>query len=510
MSQGALQVLFTLTQIGDPITKLQVIRIMKSLRSYKDGEKWKMIFEFFKEGGLTPLKHLVQNPPMGEKRLRVRGEAAQEMVSLLQACTDEQKQDIVSKVLPVLVTLIIVKTRDEDGSIPLGAEEVSTPDIRREVLALFNNLMMNPSFTSIVLGYLTTEAVRQEIHFLHMQIKKQEDKKSKKKRDVNPVPTDEELHPLDEEVSKYLKNIVERMALEYKDVWADLDKKWGLIDEGLEASPDDGIDPAMREKLERLKNEGANANEDKEKISKGLEALQEKLMQMEVDKLEATAGTSKKRVFKVVVVGDAGVGKTSMIYRYCKQKKPENMPMTMGCEYSAKLVQLPKEDTTVLLQIFDIQGLERYRKQAPRAFFRDAHGAVVVFDCGKEAAASFYGAQDWKKTVDENFEENGRAGAPCILVANKADLPNENKFAFVRSPAKMERCVRDNKFISWHQTSAHDGKGLKESPAGDMPTALDNLVAEMIRWDDEGKYEKEASDALDLEEPVPEGRVCRC
>merc|ERR1711998_544064 len=121
---------------------------------------------------------------------------------------------------------------------------------------------------------------------------------------------------------------------------------------------------------------------------------------MEEDKLKVDCSSSKKKVFKIVVVGDANVGKTSLIYRYCKQKRPDSTSATLGCEYSAKRVEREEKDTTILLQIFDIQGLERYRKQAPRAFFRDAHGAVVVFDCHKDASASFYGAQEWKKTVD--------------------------------------------------------------------------------------------------------------
>jgi len=134
-----------------------------------------------------------------------------------------------------------------------------------------------------------------------------------------------------------------------------------------------------------------------------------------------------------------------------------------------------------------------------------------VFDCHKDAAESFYGAQEWKQTVDERFEENKRGGAPCILIANKSDYPPEDRFAFVRSPAKMERCCRDNNFISWHATSSFDGRGLREVQDSEQPTAFDSLVDQLLLWDEQGKFDVEQLDSVDLED---EGQqppsLCAC
>jgi len=176
-------------------------------------------------------------------------------------------------------------------------------------------------------------------------------------------------------------------------------------------------------------------------------------------------------------------------------------------------VERKGRDTTILLQIFDIQGLERYRKQLPRAFFNDAHGAVVVFDCTKDAEGqcnSFYGAQDWKKTIDEQFARSKRPGAPCILVANKSDTPNDEKYEYVRSVTKMERCCKDNNFISWHPTSAMDGRGLKEIRG--KSTAFDALIDEMLEWEDTGKYiiPKDNDDTLDIAVDSVHKGGCKC
>ena len=112
-SEGALQVLFMLAQVGDAQTKLQVIRIMRSLRSYKNGQKWDLIFNFFKEGGITPLCHLVTHPPAGELRLRVKADAAQELVKLLHS-VEKDITELLEKVIPVLVPLIVLQPPGEE------------------------------------------------------------------------------------------------------------------------------------------------------------------------------------------------------------------------------------------------------------------------------------------------------------------------------------------------------------------------------------------------------------
>ena len=162
----------------------------------------------------------------------------------------------------------------------------------------------------------------------------------------------------------------------------------------------------------------------------------------------------------------------------------------------------------MLLQLFDIQGLENFRKAAPRAFFAGAHGCVVVFDCSAKAAPSFLGAQEWKKTVDRNFKEGDREGAPTILISNKSDTPKAEMNPFVRSEAKMERCVLENGFISWHETSAKDGKGLSTEKHAKHPCAFDRLIDSLLLWDQQGKYVDLEQESVDFDveaAPKPKG-----
>lgn len=227
-----------------------------------------------------------------------------------------------------------------------------------------------------------------------------------------------------------------------------------------------------------------------------------------MSKLDEEALTNTRKVFKIVVVGDAGVGKSSIIYRYCNQQAPPmQMTQTMGCEYRAKRVERLWSGVTVLLQIFDIQGHDRYRKAAPRSFFKDAHGAVVVFDSKKDSATSFYNATDWKKTVDSFFSDFGRPNAPCVLLANKSDVANDKKFANVRSSSKMADVVRDHGYVSWHAVSAQEGDGLHDSVT--VSNAFDSLIDQMLEWDAAGKYEGEDDGTVKLEdEEVSQGGGC--
>lgn len=70
-----------------------------------------------------------------------------------------------------------------------------------QVLALFNSLLMSGKFKSMVIGYLTQEQVRRELHRLKKQVMEQATKKLQKFKNVNPLPTEADLNPLDEEVS---------------------------------------------------------------------------------------------------------------------------------------------------------------------------------------------------------------------------------------------------------------------------------------------------------------------
>ncbi len=80
---------------------------------------------------------------------------------------------------------------------------------------------------------------------------------------------------------------------------------------------------------------------------------------------------------KVILVGDSGVGKTNLLRRYTKDDFDSDMRATIGVDFSA--MEYEYQNRIVKIQFWDTAGQEKYRAIA-ESYFRNAHGAVVVFD----------------------------------------------------------------------------------------------------------------------------------
>lgn len=127
------------------------------------------------------------------------------------------------------------------------------------------------------------------------------------------------------------------------------------------------------------------------------------------------AVVQKSFIYKIAVVGNGGVGKTSMVLRYCEDTFKENYIMTIGSNFSTKTVDLQEHpNLQVKLQIWDLAGQKHFSFVRP-PFYRGATGVVYVFDLTRRS--SFADLQDWKNEVEKVI---GRK--PCILVGNKIDL----------------------------------------------------------------------------------------
>jgi small GTP-binding protein len=124
-------------------------------------------------------------------------------------------------------------------------------------------------------------------------------------------------------------------------------------------------------------------------------------------------------IYKVVVVGDGGVGKTSMVLRYCENSFKENYIMTIGSNFSTKQINLEKyPNYLVKLQIWDLAGQKHFSFVRP-PFYRGATAIIYVFDLTRRS--SFQNMLEWKDEV-EKVIGNGR---PSVLVGNKIDLADQ-------------------------------------------------------------------------------------
>ena len=152
--------------------------------------------------------------------------------------------------------------------------------------------------------------------------------------------------------------------------------------------------------------------------------------------------------FKVIVVGDAGTGKTSFIHQLVHQKFAPNTKATIGLDWREK--QFKIQGGYVTIQFWDISGQERFAN-VTRAYYQGAHGAIVCFD--RSNLKSLETVSKWKKDIDSKvFVGGGTDGyvIPCLLLANKCDLHNKGGI----SPDDLQAVCRKHRFISSFETSA--------------------------------------------------------
>merc|ERR1719230_253720 len=120
-------------------------------------------------------------------------------------------------------------------------------------------------------------------------------------------------------------------------------------------------------------------------------------------------------LYKVVLVGDATVGKTHLLSRYMKGTLPKTPSATIGVEFGTRTVELPNGAGVVKAQIWDTAGQERYRA-ITSAHYRRAVGALLVYDITK--SITFQNCVKWLEELRQNAEPD----VVVMLVGNKVDL----------------------------------------------------------------------------------------
>ena len=130
---------------------------------------------------------------------------------------------------------------------------------------------------------------------------------------------------------------------------------------------------------------------------------------------------SKVPGFKVVLLGDSGVGKTCIITRFISDSFDSNMTSTNGASYCTKLVKYEDLGKNLLLDVWDTAGQEKYRALT-KFFYKDAAAVILVYDITRED--SFENMKNyWYNQLLENCDKNIVLG----VAGNKCDLFEEEK-----------------------------------------------------------------------------------
>jgi len=155
-------------------------------------------------------------------------------------------------------------------------------------------------------------------------------------------------------------------------------------------------------------------------------------------------------LYKVVVTGDSGVGKTNIITRFTTNEFHMENKATIGVEFGHAEVVL-SDNTKIKVQIWDTAGQERFRA-ITRGYYRGAVAALVVYDITK--AATFRNVEKWLQELQTHADRD----IVIMLVGNKSDLKAQREVA----TDDAKRFAEKNKLL-YIETSALDGENIKEA-----------------------------------------------
>ncbi|XP_062852486.1 ras-related protein Rab-33B [Trichomycterus rosablanca] len=128
-------------------------------------------------------------------------------------------------------------------------------------------------------------------------------------------------------------------------------------------------------------------------------------------------GRTVYRTCKIIVLGDSGVGKSSLTQRYWSGHFPAHTHSTIGLDFRETPLHL--HGATVKVQLWDTAGQERFRRSMVQHYYRDVHAVILVFDVTNEA--SFRSLPVW---MEECKRHSLGPDVPRALVGNKVDLVN--------------------------------------------------------------------------------------
>eukprot|EP00037_Helgoeca_nana_P022815 m.234994 g.234994 ORF g.234994 m.234994 type:complete len:386 (+) comp26138_c0_seq1:338-1495(+) len=166
-------------------------------------------------------------------------------------------------------------------------------------------------------------------------------------------------------------------------------------------------------------------------------------------------------MFKILVVGNAGVGKTSLIKRYAHNVFSDQYQSTIGVDFALKVLKVGsthgEAEEIVRLQLWDIAGQEQFGAMT-RVYYKGAVGAFVVFDLSKneDSGASIRG---WKADIDEKVRMPNGECIPTVLLGSKCDLVERREW----SNTEIDRMCESNRFRHWFEVSAKTKVNVTEA-----------------------------------------------
>jgi len=200
---------------------------------------------------------------------------------------------------------------------------------------------------------------------------------------------------------------------------------------------------------------------------------------------------------KVLVVGDSGVGKTSLMLRFVDETFTSTFITTIGIDFKLRMVDIPdpqnsKLNKKIRLQIWDTAGQERFRS-ITKAYLKGADAVMLVYDVTDEE--SFQHVRHWISVIHQEVLRDDSLG--LILVANKTDLPRER----VVETKRGQDLAKEYK-IPFEEVSARSEAGVEDAfmTLTKLTYDLKGIAGEVEDYDNIGRFKRRST--------VTDGATC--
>ncbi|KAL0738053.1 hypothetical protein Bca4012_014263 [Brassica carinata] len=154
-------------------------------------------------------------------------------------------------------------------------------------------------------------------------------------------------------------------------------------------------------------------------------------------------------LFKLVLIGDSGVGKSNLLSRFTRNEFSIESKSTIGVEFATRSVHV--DEKTIKAQLWDTAGQERYRA-ITSAYYRGAVGALLVYDITRHV--TFENVERWLKELRDHTD----ASVVIMLVGNKADLRHLRAV-----PTEEARSFSERENMFFMETSALDATNVEQA-----------------------------------------------
>lgn len=178
--------------------------------------------------------------------------------------------------------------------------------------------------------------------------------------------------------------------------------------------------------------------------------------------------------YKVVVLGESSVGKTSLVHRFTSNRFDSRTSNTIGAAFTTKVHSSPnKPDKKINLEIWDTAGQERYRSLTPM-YYRNAKTALVCFDMNN-VESTLDTARFWIQQLELNNSSSTENKIEIRLVGTKADLVKGDKTAL---EDQVREFMAEHKLIStYDETSSKINEGVIQL----FTNIVENINDEYVR-----------------------------